>query len=774
MEGIDTIPNTDADNALILGTALHTGIEEGVEQALDFYKNSFPVLTDDHIHEMMKLEAMIPKAKAMLPPGGTFELPIGNADFIGFMDYLVPVGKGLKLDGLITGEDLNEFEAFDLYDFKYSNNAKNYAVSGQLHEYKYWYELTHPGHRIRNMYFLIVPKPKIRQKSTETLSQFRDRLQAALKDAEPTLMPVQYNPMKIVDFLTDVKHMVEATDFPKNPNHFCGWCEYEEYCQKGWDYMLLPKNERRDLNATKKKVVWLYGAPFSGKTFFANQFPDPLMLNTDGNIKFVDAPYIAIRDTVTVEGRITKRKLAYEVFMDAVAELEKKQNDFRTIVVDLLEDVYESCRVYICDRQGWKHESDDSFRAWDMVRSEFLNTLKRLVNLDYENIILISHEDRSRDLTRKGGDKISSIKPNLQDMREIFLHAKTVHFFRLGTSGVKAANTYATAKYPGTRGNDLRTVITANENTTEQKPLFDVATFLGTVQVDLQEGVAAITDLKVNAYVDWKSSGTLSLTASLPLTGGTNGTVADSDYQTYLDQAEAYTFNAMGCTESKATITALFAAFAKRMRDDVGKKFQVVLFRKLADYEGVVSVKNGLTSDKTSTALIPWVTGVIGGTAVNKSATNMTYDGEYDVDTDFTQTQLENGIREGSFMFHRVDKAVCVLTDINSFISITDEKSSDFSSNQTIRVLDQIANDIAVLFGKKYLGKVPNDAAGRISLWNDIVKHHTELQDIRAIENFSGENVTVEKGDTKKSVVVTDYVTPVNAMEQLYMTVYVQ
>lgn len=415
VDGLDTIPNTDADNALILGTALHTGIEEGVEQALDFYKNSFPVLTDDHIHEMMKLEAMIPKAKAMLPPGGTFELPIGNADFIGFMDYLVPVGKGLKLDGLITGEDLNEFEAFDLYDFKYSNNAKNYAVSGQLHEYKYWYELTHPGHRIRNMYFLIVPKPKIRQKSTETLSQFRDRLQAALKDAEPTLMPVQYNPMKIVDFLTDVKHMVEATDFPKNPNHFCGWCEYEEYCQKGWDYMLLPKNERRDLNATKKKVVWLYGAPFSGKTFFANQFPDPLMLNTDGNIKFVDAPYIAIRDTVTVEGRITKRKLAYEVFMDAVAELEKKQNDFRTIVVDLLEDVYESCRVYICDRQGWKHESDDSFRAWDMVRSEFLNTLKRLVNLDYENIILISHEDRSRDLTRKGGDKISSIKPNLQD-----------------------------------------------------------------------------------------------------------------------------------------------------------------------------------------------------------------------------------------------------------------------------------------------------------------------------------------------------------------------
>ena len=399
VEGLDTIPNTDPDNALILGTALHTGIEEGIDQALDFYKNSFPILTDDHVNEMIKLEALIPKAKALLPPGGTFELPIGNSDFLGFLDYLLPVDE----------------ETFDLYDFKYSNNVGSYLESGQLHEYKYYYELTHPGHRIRDMYFLFAPKVKIRQKKTETLMQFRDRLRETLNEVEPSLLQVQYDPLKIVGFLTDVKHMVEAADFPKNSNHLCGWCEYREYCEKGWNYMLLPKNERRNLNAPKKKVVWLYGAPFSGKTFFANRFPDPLMLNTDGNIKFVDAPYIAIKDTVTVEGRLTKRQLAWEVFSDAVAELEKKQNDFRTIVVDLLEDTYEACRVYICDRQGWKHESDDSFRAWDMVTSEFLNTIKRLVSLDYDNIILISHEDRSRDLTRKSGDKISSIRPNLRE-----------------------------------------------------------------------------------------------------------------------------------------------------------------------------------------------------------------------------------------------------------------------------------------------------------------------------------------------------------------------
>lgn len=35
--------------------------------------------------------------------------------------------------------------------------------------------------------------------------------------------------------------------------------------------------------------------------------------------------------------------------------------------------------------------------------------------LNYENIILISHEDTSKDITKKGGDKVTSIKPNLQD-----------------------------------------------------------------------------------------------------------------------------------------------------------------------------------------------------------------------------------------------------------------------------------------------------------------------------------------------------------------------
>lgn len=362
----------------------------------------------------------------------------------------------------------------------------------------------------------------------------------------------------------------------------------------------------------------------------------------------------------------------------------------------------------------------------------------------------------------------------LKPMREVFKHAQKVYFFRLNSGGTKATCTYANAKYPGTRGNSLKIVITENENSEAEAKLYDVATYLDTLQVDLQKGISKMSNLKNNDYVDFITTASITATASTPLASGTNGEVEDAAYQAYLDKMEAYSFNAMGCLSTDSTVTGLFSAYCKRMRDDVGKKFQCVLFRTLADYEGVVSLKNTIVGQTNNADLIPWVTGVIAGTPVNQSATNMAYDGEYAVDTDYTQTELEAGITEGSFMFHLVNEKVVVLEDINTFVSVTDEKSSDFSSNQTIRVLDQVANDIAVLFAEKYLGKVPNDASGRISLWNDIVKHHQELQTIRAIEDFSGDNVTVQQGDTKKSVLVTDYITPVNAMTQLYMTVYVQ
>lgn len=398
--GITTIPPAEPDNALIMGQTVHTGIEKSLEEAIKEYSFSYPIITDEHINEIIKFETVIPLARAAIQPGGAFEVEIADSDFHGFIDYLVPVGDGY----------------FDLYDFKYSNNVSGYKQSNQLHLYKYFWERNNPGKKIRNMYFLFIPKVSIRQKKTETLLDFRQRLKEELAGVEVKTVQIGFNPEKVIEFLFGIKAIKEEKDFPQNKSYLCRFCEYQENCEKGWNYfMKLPENKRRNIEAVEKRVLWIYGVPFCGKTTFANSFPDPLMLNTDGNIKFVDAPYIRIKDEIKVEGRMTKRTLAWDVFKDTISELEKKDNSFKTIVVDLLEDLYEHCRLYMYQQMGITHESDDSFRAWDKVRGEFLNTLKRLMNLDYENIILISHEDTSKDITKKGGDKITAIKPNLQD-----------------------------------------------------------------------------------------------------------------------------------------------------------------------------------------------------------------------------------------------------------------------------------------------------------------------------------------------------------------------
>jgi hypothetical protein len=67
------------------------------------------------------------------------------------------------------------------------------------------------------------------------------------------------------------------------------------------------------------------------------------------------------------------------------------------------------------DKLGITHESDDSYRAWDKVRLEFLSTMRRLTHLPYENIILLSHEDSTKDLTKKTGEKITSVKPKMAE-----------------------------------------------------------------------------------------------------------------------------------------------------------------------------------------------------------------------------------------------------------------------------------------------------------------------------------------------------------------------
>lgn len=239
---------------------------------------------------------------------------------------------------------------------------------------------------------------------------------------------------------------------------------------------------------------------------------------------------------------------------------------------------------------------------------------------------------------------------------------------------------------------------------------------------------------------------------------------------------ESYEFNILCGYSAVETEVETYIEAVKTWREEIGKKCQVVVYNvEDPNHEGVINVVSTVSdSGVPAHALVAWVAGAEAGCKVNESCTNKVYDGEYTVVLGKTQYQLEQCITNGQIAFHNVYGKVRLLEDVNSLTETTVDKGEDFKSNQTIRVVDQIANDIAKLFNTKYLGKIPNNKSGRASLWGDIVAHHRQLEELQAIENFDSSLLTVAQGNNKKSVVVNDVVIPVNAMAQLYMTVVIQ
>lgn len=407
------IPKLDANSPLILGHALHKGLESGEKAMEKDYFDSFPLITNDQVNEMMKLQILLPKVNDILDNFKDckfqHEYPIITKDFIGFADLIITVPDGTST----------------VIDFKYSNHVENYLESGQLHLYKYYLEKL--GFNIKHLGYIFIPKTGIKQKQTESLYQFRKRLTEEVSKSEPELVPIKYDQMNVLYFQNTIKEIEAATEYPKNVDH-CFSCmprfapNYLNAIQneKGEILMQLPKNERRKKQMDLKPDIWLYADSYVGKTTFMDQFDDVLMLNTDGNTDNITSPVLPIQDEVKKEGRMTKRKLAWETFLEVVQTLEVSNTEhYQTIVIDLMEDLREACRTYIMDKFNWEHESDGTYgKGWSMVTKEFDNAIKRLKAVGLQ-IVYISRELRN-DITLKNGSVRTTFQPNID--------AKTANF----------------------------------------------------------------------------------------------------------------------------------------------------------------------------------------------------------------------------------------------------------------------------------------------------------------------------------------------------------
>ena len=368
-------------------------------------------------------------------------------------------------------------------------------------------------------------------------------------------------------------------------------------------------------------------------------------------------------------------------------------------------------------------------------------------------------------------------------LQEAIKNASKVFLYRLN-SGAKATavlgNLTCTAKYTGTFGNRLKVSI---ENVLGESGQFYVITWLNTEELERQK-VSNASGLKNNAWIDFTSTGggTLAINAGTSLTNGTDGTVTNSNYASFLSAMETQDFNAIACTTDTVETKNLFIAFANRLRDDEGKYIQVVVPDTLAgDFEGVISVKNGVYLeggvyiDKVKATA--YIAGATSATPLTESLTNAPYKGAVDVDQRYTLSQQEQLAKTGQMVFIPSSvgsNKVLIQKDINSLITFTEKKPYSFSKNKIIRIIDSIGTEIFTKGTLSFIGKTQNNKEGRDLFKAEILTYFRTLEGQGVIKEVAPEDITVKQGNLIDSVVVDYVVRPVDTMDVIYITIVVE
>ena len=365
-------------------------------------------------------------------------------------------------------------------------------------------------------------------------------------------------------------------------------------------------------------------------------------------------------------------------------------------------------------------------------------------------------------------------------LREIFTGsdhtspAYKVLLYRPAAEGAIAAtgaigDLFLTAKYKGIRGNDITVSVLDSGNST-----FVVQTFVSAVKKDEQE-VGSIGALKNNDWVLFLGEGVLTESASMPLLGGSDGSVITSSYADYLTAIEPYSFDILIYDGSEDTVKQAMVSFAKRMRENTGRKCQAVIANMNADSEAAISVMNGYRlSDGTTIApeqATWWVGGAEAGARYNESLVYAIHPNAVDAVPRFTSVEIDAALDRGQIVFMEEFGHVKVVSDINTLVTYTGDKDDYFALNQVIRTVDTICNDMYREFSINYIGRVQNNEAGRDLLKGWLVGYLSEIQANGGIQEFESGDVTVSAGNAINGVVVDIAIQPVGAIEKIYVTV---
>ncbi|WP_282801219.1 phage tail sheath C-terminal domain-containing protein [Secundilactobacillus kimchicus] len=403
--------------------------------------------------------------------------------------------------------------------------------------------------------------------------------------------------------------------------------------------------------------------------------------------------------------------------------------------------------------------------------------------------------------------------PKLLALRETLKGALTVLYLN-NNDGVKAKVEDAAlpwnfkAKYAGTKGNDLTISIEKDPN---DETLITVNTLFGTEIVDQQQvRTTTAQGLESNTYVDVTFTGD-NTEPTAEVAGADGG--ADFSATAGKDKLEALTasstYKLAGGTTEPADITDMLnealatevyqvvttAGFPidneiheivgqaiKRLRKEDDFKARAVLpvleGGSKYDSYAISKVSNGIKLANGEVIEKTYATGYFAGASsaanYNESLTYAQYPDAVEAYPKLSNEQTSNALNAGEIVFiSRRDGTVVIEQDINSLVTFTDDNPASFRKNRIVRTLDEIANNTSEVFHTTFIGKVDNDPTGRDLFKANRVAYLRSLENAHAIRDFDPTDLAVDAGNDKDSILVSLAVTPVDAMEKLYMTLWV-
>lgn len=270
--------------------------------------------------------------------------------------------------------------------------------------------------------------------------------------------------------------------------------------------------------------------------------------------------------------------------------------------------------------------------------------------------------------------------------------------------------------------------------------------------------------------------------ANVSLAGGTNGTnkVVD-DMNDYLEN-EFYAVATTAGWDESSNIHKLLVEEIKLLRENVGIKVRAVVPNEqgaVYNYEGVSTVLNGYVLND-GTVITPNIAaarfaGMSASATPDQALTYTQLDDAAEARPKLNNDKTIEALNAGQIVFTtRAGNRVVIEQDINSLTKFTSVKPKDFSKNRIIRTLDEICTNTTQTFETSFLGKVSNNEAGRNVFKANRIGYLTGLQNQNMIRDFENSDLTLSQGDEKDAVLMELYVTPVDAMEKLYVNLIVR